>query len=157
MMMMLSSSFGVCECPTGREARHPATSTLRSPPPGPLPTLPTHLPAARSAMVPAAVLAFPSRQHRLGTVMKETSTLLSMKRHVNPVAAGFVARGILACNSSPTGVLGGDLAFAVFSVAIDLFLRREPAECVCAGYPCRTLCSSFMPSLEYMDLVFILV
>ncbi|KAH8994423.1 mitochondrial import inner membrane translocase subunit TIM22 [Lactarius akahatsu] len=47
---------------------------------------------------------------------------------VNPVAAGFVAGGILARNSGPTGVLGGGLAFAAFSAAIDLFLRREPAD-----------------------------
>ena len=47
---------------------------------------------------------------------------------VNPVASGFVAGGILARNSGPTGVLGGGLAFAAFSAAIDLFLRREPAE-----------------------------
>ncbi|KAF8504709.1 Tim17-domain-containing protein [Russula emetica] len=47
---------------------------------------------------------------------------------VNPVAAGFVAGGILARNSGPSGVLGGGLAFAAFSAAIDLFLRREPAD-----------------------------
>ncbi|KAA1470392.1 Tim17-domain-containing protein [Dentipellis sp. KUC8613] len=44
---------------------------------------------------------------------------------VNPVAAGFVAGGILARNSGPRAVLGGGLAFAAFSAAIDLFLRRE--------------------------------
>lgn len=53
---------------------------------------------------------------------------------VNPVAAGFVAGGILARNSGPSGVLGGGLAFAAFSGAIDLFLRREPSECV-SGSP----------------------
>ncbi|KAI0368986.1 mitochondrial import inner membrane translocase subunit TIM22 [Pilatotrama ljubarskyi] len=47
---------------------------------------------------------------------------------VNPVAAGFVAGGILARNSGPKAVLGGGLAFAAFSAAIDLFLRREPAD-----------------------------
>ncbi|KAI9507985.1 mitochondrial import inner membrane translocase subunit TIM22 [Russula earlei] len=47
---------------------------------------------------------------------------------VNPVAAGFVAGGILARNSGPTGALGGGLAFAAFSAAIDLFLRREPSD-----------------------------
>ncbi|KAF9243173.1 mitochondrial import inner membrane translocase subunit TIM22 [Melanogaster broomeanus] len=47
---------------------------------------------------------------------------------VNPVAAGFVAGGILARNSGPKAVLAGGLAFAAFSAAIDLFLRREPAE-----------------------------
>ncbi|KAI0315171.1 Tim17/Tim22/Tim23/Pmp24 family-domain-containing protein [Amylostereum chailletii] len=44
---------------------------------------------------------------------------------VNPVAAGFVAGGVLARNSGPRAVLGGGLAFAAFSAAIDLFLRRE--------------------------------
>ncbi|KAI0061213.1 Tim17-domain-containing protein [Artomyces pyxidatus] len=44
---------------------------------------------------------------------------------VNPVAAGFVAGGILARNSGPKAVLGGGLAFAAFSAVIDLFLRRE--------------------------------
>ncbi|KAL7277773.1 hypothetical protein ACG7TL_008716 [Trametes sanguinea] len=44
---------------------------------------------------------------------------------VNPVAAGFVAGGILARNAGPKAVVGGGLAFAAFSAAIDLFLRRE--------------------------------
>ena len=47
---------------------------------------------------------------------------------VNPVAAGFVAGGVLARNSGPRAVLGGGLAFAAFSAAIDLFLRRETSE-----------------------------
>ena len=47
---------------------------------------------------------------------------------VNPVAAGFVAGGILARNSGPKAVLGGGAAFAAFSAAIDLFLRRESSE-----------------------------
>ena len=47
---------------------------------------------------------------------------------VNPVAAGFVAGGILARNAGPKAVVGGGLAFAAFSAAIDLFLRRETAE-----------------------------
>ncbi|EIW54436.1 mitochondrial import inner membrane translocase subunit TIM22 [Trametes versicolor FP-101664 SS1] len=47
---------------------------------------------------------------------------------VNPVAAGFVAGGILARNSGPKAVVGGGLAFAAFSAAIDLFLRRETAD-----------------------------
>jgi len=46
----------------------------------------------------------------------------------NPVAAGFVAGRILARNSGPTGAVGGGLAFAAFSAAIDLFIRREPAD-----------------------------
>lgn len=44
---------------------------------------------------------------------------------VNPVAAGFVAGGVLARNAGPKAVLGGGVAFAAFSAAIDLFLRRE--------------------------------
>ena len=49
---------------------------------------------------------------------------------VNPVAAGFIAGGVLARNSGPKAVLGGGLAFAAFSAAIDLFLRRETPEYV---------------------------
>ncbi|KAH9944583.1 mitochondrial import inner membrane translocase subunit TIM22 [Amylocystis lapponica] len=44
---------------------------------------------------------------------------------VNPIAAGFVAGGVLARNSGPKAAFGGGLAFAAFSAAIDLFLRRE--------------------------------
>ncbi|PPQ87472.1 hypothetical protein CVT25_008208 [Psilocybe cyanescens] len=44
----------------------------------------------------------------------------------NSVSAGFVSGGILARNSGPKAVVGGGLAFAAFSAAIDLlFLRRE--------------------------------
>lgn len=46
----------------------------------------------------------------------------------NAVAAGFVSGGILARNSGPKAVLGGAMAFAAFSAAIDLFIRRETAE-----------------------------
>ncbi|KZP10672.1 Tim17-domain-containing protein [Athelia psychrophila] len=46
----------------------------------------------------------------------------------NSVGAGFFAGGVLARNSGPKAVLGGGLAFAAFSAAIDLFLRREPAD-----------------------------
>ena len=49
---------------------------------------------------------------------------------VNPVVAGFVAGGVLARNSGPKAALGGGVAFAAFSFAIDLFLRRETARCV---------------------------
>ena len=49
---------------------------------------------------------------------------------VNPVAAGFVAGGILARNAGPRAAVGGGIAFAAFSGAIDLFLRRETAEYV---------------------------
>lgn len=48
---------------------------------------------------------------------------------VNPVAAGFMAGGILARNSGPKAAFGGGLAFAAFSAAIDLFLRRETGYC----------------------------
>lgn len=44
------------------------------------------------------------------------------------MASGFVAGGVLARNSGPKAMLGGGLAFAAFSTAIDLFMRREPAE-----------------------------
>ncbi|KAI0776247.1 mitochondrial import inner membrane translocase subunit TIM22 [Trametes elegans] len=47
---------------------------------------------------------------------------------VNPVAAGFLAGGILARNSGPKAAFGGGVAFAAFSAAIDLFLRRETAD-----------------------------
>lgn len=46
----------------------------------------------------------------------------------NPIAAGFVAGGVLARNTGPRGALWGGLGFAAFSAAIDLFLRRETAE-----------------------------
>jgi len=49
---------------------------------------------------------------------------------VNPVAAGFVSGGILARSQGPRAALGGAVAFAAFSAAIDLFLRRETSECV---------------------------
>lgn len=39
---------------------------------------------------------------------------------VNPVAAGFIAGGILARSSGPQAIIGGGLAFAAFSGAIDL-------------------------------------
>ncbi|KAI0343691.1 mitochondrial import inner membrane translocase subunit TIM22 [Trametopsis cervina] len=47
---------------------------------------------------------------------------------VNPVAAGFVAGGVLARNAGPRAAFGGGIAFAAFSAAIDLFLRRETAD-----------------------------
>lgn len=47
---------------------------------------------------------------------------------VNPVVAGLFAGGILARHSGPQAVMGGAVAFAAFSGAIDLFLRRETAE-----------------------------
>lgn len=47
---------------------------------------------------------------------------------INPVAAGFIAGGILARNSGPKAAAGGAVAFAAFSAVIDLFLRREVSE-----------------------------
>ncbi|KZV84637.1 mitochondrial import inner membrane translocase subunit TIM22 [Exidia glandulosa HHB12029] len=44
---------------------------------------------------------------------------------VNPVAAGFVTGAILARASGPRAALGGGAAFAAFSGAVDLFMRRE--------------------------------
>jgi hypothetical protein len=48
----------------------------------------------------------------------------------NAVGAGFIAGGILARNSGPKGALLGGLGFAAFSAAIDLYMKREPAEYV---------------------------
>lgn len=47
---------------------------------------------------------------------------------VNPVAAGFIAGGVLARNAGPKAAFGGGVAFAAFSAVIDLFIRREPSE-----------------------------
>ena len=44
---------------------------------------------------------------------------------VNPVVGGFLAGGILARNTGPQTAFGSAVAFAAFSGAIDLFLRRE--------------------------------
>ncbi|KDQ20077.1 hypothetical protein BOTBODRAFT_386289 [Botryobasidium botryosum FD-172 SS1] len=46
----------------------------------------------------------------------------------NAVAAGFVSGGILARNSGPKAALGGAVAFAAFSAAIDMFMRRETSD-----------------------------
>lgn len=46
----------------------------------------------------------------------------------NSVGAGFLAGGILARNAGPKAVVGGGLAFAAFSAAIDMFIRREPSD-----------------------------
>ncbi|KAF5380352.1 hypothetical protein D9615_004691 [Tricholomella constricta] len=47
----------------------------------------------------------------------------------NSVASGFFAGGVLARNSGPKAAVGGGLAFAAFSAAIDLlFIRRETPE-----------------------------
>ncbi|TEB38466.1 mitochondrial import inner membrane translocase subunit TIM22 [Coprinellus micaceus] len=46
----------------------------------------------------------------------------------NSVASGFLAGGVLARNAGPKAVVGGGLAFAAFSAAIDAFMRREPSE-----------------------------
>ncbi len=72
---------------------------------------------------------------------------------VNPVAAGFVAGGVLARNAGPKAVLGGGIAFAAFSAAIDLFLRRETPESV--AFPLNwhsllTLCSDRTESAAWV-------
>lgn len=47
----------------------------------------------------------------------------------NAVGAGLLAGGILAMQSGggPKAALGGGAAFAAFSAAIDLYMRKEPA------------------------------
>ncbi|OCF55399.1 mitochondrial import inner membrane translocase subunit TIM22 [Kwoniella sp. B9012] len=46
----------------------------------------------------------------------------------NAVSAGFLSGAILARNSGLKAAMGGGLAFAAFSGAIDWYLRKEPAE-----------------------------
>ncbi|KAG8704474.1 Mitochondrial import inner membrane translocase subunit tim22 [Ceratobasidium sp. 395] len=46
----------------------------------------------------------------------------------NAVSAGFISGAVLARNSGPRAAAAGGLAFAAFSGAIDLFIRRETAE-----------------------------
>ena len=48
----------------------------------------------------------------------------------NGIAGGFVTGGILARNSGPKGTLMGAVGFAMFSAAIEMFLRRETREYV---------------------------
>jgi len=58
----------------------------------------------------------------------------------NSVSAGFLSGGILARASGPKAAFGGGLAFAAFSAAIDLWLRKEPAEYVFLHFQsCRFL------------------
>ncbi|OCF30413.1 mitochondrial import inner membrane translocase subunit TIM22 [Kwoniella heveanensis CBS 569] len=46
----------------------------------------------------------------------------------NAVSAGFFSGAILARNAGIKAALGGGVAFAVFSGAIDWFMRKPPAE-----------------------------
>ncbi|KAL0252543.1 mitochondrial import inner membrane translocase subunit TIM22 [Cryptococcus tetragattii IND107] len=46
----------------------------------------------------------------------------------NGVSAGFLTGAILARNAGPTAMLGGGVAFAAFSGAIDWWLRSAPAD-----------------------------
>ncbi|QRV83971.1 mitochondrial import inner membrane translocase subunit TIM17 [Ceratobasidium sp. AG-Ba] len=46
----------------------------------------------------------------------------------NAVSAGFLSGAVLARNSGPRAAAAGGLAFAAFSGAIDLFIRRETAD-----------------------------
>ncbi|EPQ30449.1 uncharacterized protein PFL1_01975 [Pseudozyma flocculosa PF-1] len=43
----------------------------------------------------------------------------------NPVIAGMMAGTLLARNAGPQAMIGGGIAFAAFSGAIDLYFRRE--------------------------------
>lgn len=53
----------------------------------------------------------------------------------NAIAAGLFSGAILARNSGPKAMAGGAVAFAAFSAAIDLFIRREPSESVPFLFP----------------------
>lgn len=66
----------------------------------------------------------------------------------NAIASGFITGGILARNSGPQAALTGGLGFAVFSGAIDWFMRREPAEYVFPHFHLATL----MPCVVRTDL-----
>ncbi|GAB1523504.1 Mitochondrial import inner membrane translocase subunit tim22 [Rhizoctonia solani] len=46
----------------------------------------------------------------------------------NAVSAGFISGAVLARNSGPRAAFGGGMAFAAFSAAIDMFMRRETAD-----------------------------
>ncbi|GMK58958.1 hypothetical protein CspeluHIS016_0604000 [Cutaneotrichosporon spelunceum] len=48
--------------------------------------------------------------------------------HWNGIGGGFCAGATLARNSGPWGALLGGLGFAAFSVAIEAYMRRVPAE-----------------------------
>jgi len=69
---------------------------------------------------------------KVGAIYSGTECVIESYRAkndiVNSVAAGFVSGGILARNSGPRAALGGAVAFAAFSAAIDLFLRRETSD-----------------------------
>lgn len=54
----------------------------------------------------------------------------------NAITAGLFSGAVLARKSGPKAMAGGAVAFAAFSAAIDLFLRREPSE-----YVLHCLCS----------------
>ncbi|GJJ09303.1 hypothetical protein Clacol_003525 [Clathrus columnatus] len=47
---------------------------------------------------------------------------------VNGTSAGFVAGSILAYSQGPRAAIGGGIAFALFSLGIEMFLRREPSD-----------------------------
>lgn len=47
---------------------------------------------------------------------------------VNPVIAGFAAGGLLARASGPKAMVGGGLAFAAFSFAIDMYMHSESSK-----------------------------
>jgi hypothetical protein len=53
----------------------------------------------------------------------------------NAIAGGFFSGAILARASGPKAMLGGGAAFAAFSGAIDLYLRKAPSEWVARPCP----------------------
>lgn len=58
----------------------------------------------------------------------------------NAVTAGFLSGAILARKSGLKAMTGGALAFAGFSAAIDLFIRRETSELVCSHLHFSSTC-----------------
>jgi len=46
----------------------------------------------------------------------------------NAISAGLFSGAVLARKSGPKAMLGGAAAFAAFSAAIDMFLRRETSD-----------------------------
>ena len=68
---------------------------------------------------------FTDLSHRLADICAQYRARNDM---VNPIAAGFIAGGVLARNTGPRGAFWGGLGFAAFSAAIEHFLRRETPE-----------------------------
>ena len=60
--------------------------------------------------------------------LDKAGNTLDYRKYSDQLFDILIAGGILARNAGPKAVVGGGLAFAAFSAAIDLFLRRETAE-----------------------------